>query len=55
MMAKCELLAKRIEDKYGPEVDESIVQDVRAVGSDAKRMLDAIVASVDRILAMEAL
>ena len=46
MMAKCQSLAARVE----PEIAEEIT----AIGNDAKRMLDAIVASVDQILAMEA-
>jgi hypothetical protein len=47
IMAKCESLAERAE----PE----IAGEIRKIGDDAQRMLDAIVASTDQILAMGAL
>lgn len=43
MMAKLDLLAK--------QVDPTLANDVWAIHSDAKRMLDAIVNSVDDLLA----
>ena len=45
IMAKCETLAERVEP--------GLKADVLDIGADAKRMLDAIMASVDKILAME--
>ena len=46
IMAKCQSLAER--------ADPELANEIRSIGDDAKRMLDAIVASVDKILAMEA-
>jgi len=46
IMAKCQSLAERVEPELAAEV--------RGIGDDVKRMLDAIVASVDKILEMEA-
>jgi hypothetical protein len=44
-MAKCQSLAERAEPELADEI--------RSVGDDVKRMLDAIVASVDQILAAQ--
>jgi hypothetical protein len=52
-MAKCDSLASRIEAAQGEEIHPDIVNEIREVGANAKRMLDAIVASVDQILAIE--
>jgi len=46
IIAKCQSLAGR--------VDPDIAKEILEIGEDAKRMLDAIVASVDQILAIEA-
>lgn len=46
IMAKCLALADRAEPETAAEL--------REIGGDVKRMLDAIMASVDKILAMEA-
>lgn len=43
-MAKCQSLAER---------EPTLAKEIREIGDDAKRMLDAIVASVDQILAAE--
>ena len=45
IMAKCQALAERVEP--------SIAVEIREVGDKTKQMLDAIVASVDKILAMD--
>jgi len=45
IMAKCQTLAEQVEP--------SIAAEIRDVGEKTKQMLDAIVASVDKILAME--
>jgi len=45
IMARCQSLAERVEPELAAEV--------RGIGEDVKKMLDAIVASVDKILAME--
>jgi hypothetical protein len=47
MMAACAELARRLENK--PE----LAAEIREIGDDVKRMLDAIIASVDQILAIE--
>lgn len=44
IMAKCQSLAERAEPEMAKEI--------RGIGDDAKRMLDAIVASTDQLLAM---
>jgi hypothetical protein len=54
IMAKCELLARRVEDYGHDEIAAGIASEIRGVGENAERMLDAIVASVDQILAIEA-
>lgn len=53
IMARCQSLANRLEDEYGSEIDESLAQEARAIRAEAEKMLDAIVASVDQILAVE--
>jgi len=45
IMAKCQSLAERVEPGAAAEI--------RGIGDDVKKMLDAIVASVDKILEME--
>ena len=45
IMAKCQTLAERVEPELAAEV--------RDIGDKTKQMLDAIMASVDKILAME--
>ena len=45
IMAKCQTLAEQVEP--------SIAAEIRDVGEKTKQMLDAIIASVDKILAME--
>lgn len=45
IMAKCQSLVGRVEP--------DIANEIQGIGDDAKRMLDAIIASVDQILAME--
>jgi hypothetical protein len=54
IMAKCQSLAERVERAQGEETHSNIANEIRAIGDDAKKMLDAIVASTDRLLAMEA-
>lgn len=48
IMAKCQSLAERAD------IAPDVATEIRAIGDEAKQMLDAIVASADQILAMEA-
>jgi hypothetical protein len=53
IMAKCELLARQIENECQSETGAAIASEIRSVGENTERMLDAIIASVDQILAIE--
>lgn len=53
IMAKCELLAQQVEESGHDEIAAEIATKIREIGGNAEKMLDAIVASVDQILAIE--
>lgn len=53
IMAKCESLARRVEEADHEETP-AIASEIRGIGESAEKMLDAIVASVDQILAAAA-
>jgi hypothetical protein len=55
IMARCQTLASRLDSEVGNSPGAlEMAAEVRDIGENAKRMLDAIMASVDKILAMEA-
>jgi hypothetical protein len=53
IMGKCELLARQVEHEGQSETAAAIANEIRAIGKNTEQMLDAIVASVDQILAIQ--